>query len=160
MLVKSYFFGVCSPNPNGIASYTCMISLPQETIDLIGMPRIAMVKSKVDGRFESGVLSWQSYIGQGVGMSNNKSSYEALRGLLLRLSELGLRFHQNRIYTDSQMVVNQMSGVFKAKKGAYLEQYHQASDLLRIFPNTHLVWTPKTSNLARVLSTQLWMVSL
>lgn len=160
MIVKSYFFGVCSPNPGGKASYTCMVSLPKDTIDLIGMARITMVKTKVSGAFDGLTLSWHHDIGQGEGMTNNRSTYEALVGLLLRLNELGLRFHFNRIYSDSLMVVNQMSGYFQANKGTYLEQYHQAKELMRIFPYSHLLWIPKTQNLARTLSTQLYIENL
>lgn len=157
MIVRSYFFGVCSPNPGGIASYTCMVSLPKETADLVGMARILMVKSKVEGTYSNNTLSWQHLIGQGEGMTNNRSTYGGLVGLLLRLNELGLRFHFNRIYSDSLMVVNQMSGSFKASKGTYLDQFRQAKELIHIFPYSHLIWIPKEQNLARQLSTQLWL---
>lgn len=157
MIIISYLFGVCSPNPNGEASYTCTVQIPKETVDLIGMARIRFVENKINGNFDGKALSWQVYLGKGQGMTNNRSTYEALFGLLLRLNGLGLRFHSHRIYTDSLMMANQLNGTYKVSSGAYKQAYENAVAMMRVFPRASIIWIPKDRNLAREISTNIWL---
>lgn len=50
------------------------------------------------------------------------------------------------IRSDSRLLVNQMSGEWKVKKGAYLPKYREAKELARRFKSLKFVWIPRERN--------------
>lgn len=110
-LVILYFDGACGPrNPCGHTSWGLVVKRGSRTLH-----------------------EGSGYVGVGEGMSNNVAEYAgaiaALKWLLQNnISEAIIR-------GDSKMVVRQLSGRMKARKGAYLPFYEEARELKRKLPH-------------------------
>jgi ribonuclease HI len=77
-------------------------------------------------------------------VSNNEAEYEALiRGLKAILS---YSTEQVVVMSDSQLLVNQMSGRWKVKKGAYRERSLEAKKLAESFKLLEFMWVPREMN--------------
>ena len=79
-------------------------------------------------------------------MSSNVAEYAAL---CEALGFLLTNKHQDSIIevrSDSTLVVNQMSGKWKSRKGLYREKYLEAVRLCARFPKLRFRWIPREEN--------------
>ena len=105
-----YFDGACGPrNPCGHTSWGLVVRQGSRTIHEAA-----------------------GYVGVGEGMSNNVGEYVGCIAALEWL--IGNNISEALILGDSKMVVRQMSGRMKARKGAYLPFYRQAKELRQKLP--------------------------
>jgi ribonuclease HI len=81
----------------------------------------------------------------GEGVSNNFAEYSALVAALNELQRLGIK-EDVIIKSDSKLVVNQMNGKWKGKKGGYLEKFREAYGLAKKFERLAFVWIPREKN--------------
>lgn len=125
-MIEVYFDGLCQPiNPGGISCYAFIV--------------------KSDGRIihsDYGVavkpFSEDS--------TNNVAEYTALAKALQWL--LANNFSSNRveIKSDSQLVVNQLTGDYKVKARRILPLYKQVLFLKAKFQNIQIKWIPREEN--------------
>ncbi len=117
-MLKVYIDGCCEPNPGGTASY-------------------GMVVYRDDVRiFSKGVV-----IGTGAAMSNNVAEYAGLIAFLM----LWHGQEEAAIHSDSQLLVRQMSGEWKAHAGLYLDYYLKANAMCEGKPIT-FKWISREEN--------------
>jgi ribonuclease HI len=82
------------------------------------------------------------FVGEGV--TNNEAEYEALvRGLK---AVLPYSAEPVVVMSDSQLLVNQMSGKWKVKKGAYMDRYIEAKKLAGGFRSLEFMWISRELN--------------
>ena len=81
----------------------------------------------------------------GDNVSNNFAEYSALVAALNELLRRGLT-KDVTVKSDSKLLVNQMSGRWKRKKGGYLEKYKEASELAKKFERLTFAWIPREEN--------------
>jgi ribonuclease HI len=80
----------------------------------------------------------------GESVTNNEAEYEALiRGLKAVLPYSG---ESIVVYSDSQLLVHQMKGEWKVKKGAYKERHLEAKRLAAGFEFLEFKWIPREMN--------------
>lgn len=82
----------------------------------------------------------------GESVTNNYAEYTALLKALKELVELGLTMEELIIKSDSRLLVKQMSGIWKVKKGAYIERYKEVNELAKRFASIKFVWIPREEN--------------
>jgi len=123
----AWFDGACGPiNPGGTATYGIMIKDQDGTI-----------------------LVWEhGLIGKGSTMSNNVAEYA---GVLQVLKYLAPRLPgQVTIHGDSKLVINQLNGKWRVRKGLYLSIAIEAKALLAYLHGLgwqiNLCWIPRTQN--------------
>lgn len=77
-------------------------------------------------------------------VTNNYAEYfcliKALRHLEARRDE------EITVFSDSTLLVNQMSGKWRFKKGTYSEKYLEAKELMVGFARLKFVWIPREKN--------------
>lgn len=128
--IKCFFDGACWPNPGGKAGYGWAV------LD--------------DGYFQQ---QGSGVIGQGAAMSNNVAEYYAFYYCLENLKKMGLNKNSIEIYGDSKLVVEQMNGRWRVKKGLYVDAFKKAYCMLKEFSKTKVIWIPREeNNLADYLS--------
>lgn len=118
-MIKVFIDGACEPiNPGGTAAYGLVVYRDIKRL---------YAEGKV--------------IGSGAEFSNNVAEYAGLLAFLrlLKGNEPVI------IYSDSQLVVNQMSELWAAHKGLYLDSYHEAIGLCKGQPIS-FVWIRKEEN--------------
>jgi len=81
----------------------------------------------------------------GDSVSNNFAEYSALVSALEELLKRGLSGDVT-IKSDSKLLVNQMSGKWRRRKGGYLERYRDAKELADSFPSLTFQWVPREEN--------------
>ena len=81
----------------------------------------------------------------GDNVSNNFAEYSALVAALNELLRRGLT-KDVTIKSDSKLLVNQMIGKWKRRKGGYLEKYREASELAKKFEGLAFEWVPREKN--------------
>ncbi len=81
----------------------------------------------------------------GDNVSNNYAEYSALVAALNDLLKRGLTTDVT-VKSDSKLLVNQMKGSWKRKKGGYLEKYKEASELAKKFERLTFEWIPREKN--------------
>jgi len=77
-------------------------------------------------------------------VTNNYAEYVCLIKALERLEQ-----HRNEeivVYSDSKLLVNQMKGRWRFKKGAYGEKYLEAKRLAEKFARLRFEWIPREKN--------------
>lgn len=124
--LEVYIDGACEPiNPGGTASY-----------------------GVVAYEGEVRLFSKSAIVGSGSKMSNNIAEYSGLIAFLEWYSENG-RGRTARIYSDSQLLVNQMSGRWGVNKGLYVPYYEKALDLMtqEMFNKLNFQWVSREKNL-------------
>jgi ribonuclease H / adenosylcobalamin/alpha-ribazole phosphatase len=77
-------------------------------------------------------------------VSNNYAEYFCLVKALERLE--ARRDEEITVFSDSTLLVNQMAGRWKFKRGAYREKYLRAKDLARGFSKLRFEWIPREKN--------------
>lgn len=125
-MLEVFVDGACEPiNPGGTASYGVVV-------------------------YEGKARLWtkSAIVGSGDSMSNNVGEYSGL------LAFLGWYIHENKnqgaiVKSDSQMLVNQMSGRWEARRGLYIPYYNNAWNLIRAFElygRFNYLWIPREDN--------------
>jgi len=124
-IFEAWFDGGCWPkNPGGYATYGSVIAKDGETI--------------WEG---SGLV-----VPTSMGTTNNLAEYAAYIVVLNELEKRKLTELPITIYGDSKLVINQMQGAWKIKKGSYAPLAIRAKDLTKRFPNIQLEWIPRDKN--------------
>lgn len=85
-------------------------------------------------------------IGKGSEMSNNRAEYEALAEALQWLLDNGFREERILVHSDSSLLVNQMQGKWKMKKGLYVSAQKKAKALIEEFSSLSFKWVPREEN--------------
>lgn len=122
-MIKIWFDGFCDGNPSGKCGIGAIIEKNEEVIH-----------------------TFSRYLGEGADMTNNVAEYEALRNALLYLKYNDYADDEIIAYGDSKIVVEQMSGNWKIKKGIYKERALKTKELLKSFPNISFCWIPREQN--------------
>ncbi len=118
-MLKVYIDGACEPiNPGGTASYGLIVY-----------------------RDDTKILVTGKVIGTGALMSNNVAEYAGLLAFLKRWGGV----NPVEVFSDSQLVCKQMAGEWQARRGLYLESYHQAKTLCDGKPIS-FHWIPREQN--------------
>lgn len=117
--------GLCEPvNPGGTATYGFVIK-------------------NDDGR----VLARKSgFVGEGQEMSNNVAEYAALSEALNFLIKEKMTQLPIEVRSDSRLVVYQMKGEWKFRRGLYGEKHAEAKDLVARFERIRFKWVPREEN--------------
>ena len=123
-MIEVYFDGACNPtNPGGTATYAFIINLDNHLL-----------------KAENGI------VGKGKNMSNNVAEYFAILKALEYMKKCEFLHKEIIVYGDSDMVIKQLSGKWKAKKGLYFPYYIQAKDIIKEFTCIGLIWIPREEN--------------
>ena len=77
-------------------------------------------------------------------VTNNYAEYLCLVKALEHLK--ARRQEEIKVYSDSTLVVNQMTGKWKFKSGTYSEKYLEAKELVECFPSLSFEWIPRERN--------------
>lgn len=93
---------------------------------------------------ENLLLSSCGYVGFGPEMSNNVAEYAGVIAILKFLIEN--KISEARIFGDSDLVVKQLMGQWKAKRGLYLPYFKEAWKLKQQLPLVTLHWIPRERN--------------
>jgi ribonuclease HI len=125
-MIKAYFDGLCEPvNPGGVATYGYVIY-----------------------RDDTKIVSGYGVIGAGMfgdETSNNIAEYYALIKLLEKIIELGIR-GDIEIYGDSQLIINQVNGVYRVRSKKLKSLYEKTLELLSMLRNVRISWIPREMN--------------
>ena len=126
MLIEVYFDGLCQPiNPGGIPCYAFIVKRDGKTIysdyGIAGEP-----------------FSEDS--------TNNVAEYTALVKALEWLFANNLGSSRVEIMSDSQLIVNQLTGDYKVKAKRMLSLYKQVLKLMSTFQEIQIKWVPREKN--------------
>lgn len=106
--LKAYIDGACEPvNPGGTASYGLVVKSNGITI-----------------------FTDSAIVGNGPKMSNNVAEYSGLIAFLEWYVQHGDNM-KSIVYSDSSLLVNQMTGRWRVQRGLYLPYYEQACQIIR-----------------------------
>ena len=117
------FDGACWPNPKGRASAGVLIRDGDDVLVQKGF-----------------------YIGRGKGMSSNVAEYVALIEALKYLKAGGFADEPIIVRGDSKLVIMQMSGRWKIKKGIYKEHALSALNMKQGFSDISFEWVSRELN--------------
>lgn len=78
--------------------------------------------------------------------TNNLAEYIALTDVLEYFIDKGGADRDIVVYTDSQLLNKQMSGLWKIKEGCYVEEALHCKKLLEKFDNITIKWIPREQN--------------
>ena len=128
LLIEAWFDGVCEPtNPGGHAAYGALMR-------------------------RNGKVFWQvaRHVGHGPKISNNVAEYAAVLAILYRLEE-SQEVREIVIRGDSKLVINQLGGRWRARRGLYLPFYRRAKVLTKTIQkscggNLKFEWVPRDQN--------------
>lgn len=133
-----HFDGACWPNPNGRASYGFILE-------------------------KNGILLKEGagLTGDGQGMSNNVAEHDALcQGLNYFLSIYDFKPCKLQVYGDSEIIIKQMRGEYKGKKGMLYYPYYLKSkeidrrlNTINVFPTYNHVYREQNTrcdNLSKI----------
>jgi len=116
--------GLCEPkNPGGVATYGYVIYRNGLKID-----------------------EKAGAVGEGPSMSNNVAEYAALCEALKSLSAKELNSQEITVQSDSRLLVNQMNNSWKPRKGLYLHNCREATELKQDFTKLSFKWIPREEN--------------
>ncbi len=122
----AFIDGACEPvNPGGTASYGVVV--------------------KSDGIT---IFTDSAIVGSGPGMSNNVAEYSGLIAFL----EWYIEHADNSkatVHSDSSLLINQMTGYWRARRGLYLSYYKRAWEIIRqnnLRDRIGYRWIPREQN--------------
>ena len=117
--------GLCEPvNPGGTATYGFIIRNESDNI----------------------IAKKYGVVGKGPRMSNNVAEYAALCEALRFLENRKMTQSPIEVRSDSRLLVNQMAGGWKFRKGLYEQKYSEAKELAKRFSNITFKWVPREKN--------------
>ena len=121
-MITVYFDGLCYPkNPGGVAAYGYLVRRDGELIH------------KGFGA-----------VGEGKGMTNNVAEYEGLRAAAQWLQDEGIE-EKLVVKGDSQLVIKQMTGVWRISSGTSKKYVPQIKRLLE-GKDVTFSWVPREEN--------------
>lgn len=121
--ITVFIDGLCQPvNPGGIATYGFVV-------------------------YEDGVKIHEEakFVGKGEGFSNNVAEYSALLAALTWLIQHQIT-KKVEVRSDSRLLVNQMNGDWKVRKGLYKKVLEKIKPLLGKFEYIRFRWIPREEN--------------
>ena len=87
----------------------------------------------------------EEYGPAGENVTNNYAEYVAL---IRALSSIASQSDESvLVKSDSKLLVNQMRGEWKMRKGGYVEKYKEARELAKGFRSLKFVWIPREENI-------------
>ena len=126
--IVAYFDGCCEPvNPGGIASFGAVIFMDNKRIW-----DCSKVFYPVKGKEEE--------------TSNNVAEYNGFIEILNYLKSKKLNKKQITIFGDSKLVIEQMFGDWRIRKGFYVPFALSAKKMLIDFPKLKGIWIPREQN--------------
>ena len=137
-MLQVYIDGACEPNPNGIASYGLIIV--KETHEGYGSDPAGWEISNEQ------LLQEGKIIGFGSLMSNNVAEYSALLKFIEWYRANVQDNESALVHSDSNLLVNQMQGKWKAKDGLYYPYYLSAKELIQRHKNISFKWISREEN--------------
>jgi ribonuclease HI len=121
-MIECFFDGAVIPyNPGGHGGFGILIRNDQETIHTDAV-----------------------YIGRWESLSNNVAEYAGCIAVMRFLLREGIS--EARIYGDADLVIKQLNGEWKAKRGAYIPYYREAYALRARLPLVEMKWIPREMN--------------
>ncbi len=125
-MIEVYFDGLCQPiNPGGISCYAFVVKSDGRTI--YSDYGIAVEPFSQDS-------------------TNNVAEYTALVKALQWLLENNLGSTKVEINTDSQLIVNQLTGDYKVKSKRIMSLYKEVLLLKSKFQDIEINWVPREKN--------------
>lgn len=125
-MIEVYFDGLCQPiNPGGISCYAFLVKSGGRTI--YSDYGIAVEPFSQDS-------------------TNNVAEYTALVKALQWLLEKNLGSAKVEVKSDSQLIVNQLTGDYKVKSKRIVSLYKQVLLLKRKFQDIEIKWVPREEN--------------
>lgn len=125
-MIEVYFDGLCQPiNPGGISCYAFLVKSGGRTI--YSDYGIAVEPFSQDS-------------------TNNVAEYTALVKALQWLLEKNLGSTKVEVKSDSQLIVNQLTGDYKVKSKRIVSLYKQVLLLKRKFQEIEIKWVPREEN--------------
>ncbi len=125
-MIEVYFDGLCQPiNPGGISCYAFLVKSGGRTI--YSDYGIAVEPFSQDS-------------------TNNVAEYTALVKALQWLLEKNLGSTKVEVKSDSQLIVNQLTGDYKVKSKRIVSLYKQVLLLKRKFQDIEIKWVPREMN--------------
>ena len=125
-MIEVYFDGLCQPiNPGGISCYAFLVKSGGRTI--YSNYGIAVEPFSQDS-------------------TNNVAEYTALVKALQWLLEKNLGTTKVEVKSDSQLIVNQLTGDYKVKSKRIMSLYKQVLLLKRKFQDIEIKWVPREEN--------------
>ncbi len=125
-MIEVYFDGLCQPiNPGGISCYAFVVKSDGRTI--YSDYGIAVEPFSKDS-------------------TNNVAEYTALVKALEWLLENNLSSTKVEIKSDSQLIVNQLTGDYKVKSKRIISLYKQVLLLKGEFQDIQIKWVPREKN--------------
>lgn len=79
-------------------------------------------------------------------VTNNQAEYIAVIKAMQQLIDNELTQEEIIINSDSELLVEQLSGRRSVVAGSYIEQYNIAKQMMKFFKNIKLVWIPREEN--------------
>lgn len=150
-MLEVYIDGCCEPNPGGTASYGVVVLRKEEATPIHTQCKGVLYRKE-------DIVVWEDskVVGSGPGMSNNVAEYSGLIAFLEWFDKQPVE--DVVIYSDSQLLINQMQGLWKVRKGLYIYYYQRALSIM--VQNANLwkdrikfKWIPREDNtLADALS--------
>jgi ribonuclease HI len=127
--ILCYFDGMCEPvNPGGTAGFGAVVFIDNERVW-----ECSRVFKPIPGREHE--------------TSNNVAEYSGFLAILQYLLENKLDGESVTIKGDSKLVIEQMQGHWKMRKGFYKPIAHEAKIALKRFSrHPNLVWIPREEN--------------
>lgn len=90
------------------------------------------------------IYSEAIYMGRWPSLSNNCAEYAGCIAVLRYF--IREKVEQAVVYGDADLIVEQLSGRWKVKGGAYVPYFHEAYALKNQLPGVSLVWIPREQN--------------
>jgi ribonuclease HI len=78
--------------------------------------------------------------------TNNVAEYHALLKALNLLIQKQWSGENIRIYTDSELLYKQITGIYKVRSRELKSLYEKVSNLLKSFPSLEITWVPREAN--------------
>ena len=125
-MIEVYFDGLCQPkNPGGIACYAFIVKSKEKII-----------------HSDSG-LAEEPFSNNS---TNNVAEYVALARALEWLIQNNLHSEKIKIRSDSQLVVNQLTGSYKVRARRIIPLYNKVMQLKIEFQDIQILWVPREEN--------------
>jgi len=125
-MIEIYFDGSCIPvNPGGIAGFGAVIY------------KDGIRYANIEGIVEAP---------EGLQTTNNLAEYAGFTEGLVFCLNRGWQDEPMMVHGDSNLVIQQMFGTWKIKKGVYTDWAHRAKELLYEFTKINGEWIPREKN--------------
>jgi ribonuclease HI len=126
LLIEVYLDGLCQPiNPGGIPCYAFIVKRDGKTI------------------YSDYGIAGEPFAGDS---TNNVAEYTALVKALEWLLANNLGSSRVEMMSDSQLIVNQLTGEYKVKAKRMLALYKQVLKLMSTFQEIQIKWVPREKN--------------